>query len=549
MDNVGAAVAFNRFSTFATPATESTGTMASGALVFAIIAALAGAGAIAVAVLRHVARLRDDRLALEVLGATRRGAALLSAAAVVPAAVAAGVVTVVATLAASRLMPFGATARRLDPDVGALPSTPTLLAACAAVAVTIVAMALIGSWRWKARRVLPASIVPRLTSGVLGRWPAVTTGVGFAVDGRGARQPGVVRTALIAGTVGVAGVVGGASVVSALDDLQTTPARWGYTWTVTVDSGNTAAADATHLLASPSLAASVAGWAISSDAPATVNGQNVRADALDLRGGSIVPDIRRGRAPTLPSEVAVNASLTADLHVSIGDSVTAKTRTGSVVLTVVGEATLYPAGSGLLRFPALLMTPDGQAQIALDNTSYRIALLAAPGVSANELYDRLAAVSGGHVPPRRDALAVAPAEVRNAVQLRAVALALALFTGALGLALVTNAVSVTRRRRGRDLGVLRALGMTPAQTVRVLVAQTATISIVSLLIGVPVGVVAGHRTFAGIIEHAGADVGRATAWGVVAAIVVAVVVLTPVVAAWPAWRAARTPTATALGGE
>jgi hypothetical protein len=211
MDNVGPGVAFNRFATFAMPATASTGTIASGALVFALIAAVAGAGAIAVAVLRHVARLRHDLLALEVLGTTRRGAAQLCAATLVPAAVAAGVVTVVATLAASWLMPFGATARRLDPDVGALPSMLTLLAAGAVVAVTIVAMAMIGSWRWKARRGLrPAFIVPRTTSGLLGRWPAVATGVGFAVEGRGSSQPGVVRTALIAGSVGVAGVIGGA---------------------------------------------------------------------------------------------------------------------------------------------------------------------------------------------------------------------------------------------------------------------------------------------------------------------------------------------------
>ena len=136
-----------------------------------------------------------------------------------------------------------------------------------------------------------------------------------------------------------------------------------------------------------------------------MNGVNVRADALDVRAGSIAPDVRRGRAPTLPCEVALNASLAADLHVSIGDSVTATTRTGSVALTVMGEATLYPTGSGLLRFPAVLMTADGQAQIALDNTSYRIALLAVPGVSADEFYDRLAAVGCDDVPPRRDALA------------------------------------------------------------------------------------------------------------------------------------------------
>jgi FtsX-like permease family len=546
LQEVDPPVGFSTFAAFSGPVRSSTGTMASGALVFAVAAAVAAFGAIAVAVARHLARFRGDRPALEAMGVTRRGWALLGAAMVAPAAVASGLVTVTATLAASRLMPFGATARRVDPDVGSRPSVVTLVVAGIAVASAVTAVALLGSWRravGRGRR--PAHLVTRMMSGPVGRWPTVTTGVGFAVDGRGANQVGVVRAALLAGVLGVAGVVGGASVVSALDGLHSTPSRWGYNWTVTINWGDKAdVADARQLLASPSLASSVAGWAIGSNSSATVNGLEVRADTFDVQSGSIAPALRRGRLPNSPSEVVISSSLAADLHVSIGDDVTATTDTGSESLTIVGEATLYPVDSGLLRIPAVLVTPAGQTKIARDETAYRLALLAAPGVSADELYDRLVAVLGDDMPPRADSLPAVPSEVRNAAQLRGVAVALALFTGALGLALVTNAIFVTRRRRGRDLAVLSALGTTPGQTARVIEVQAVTISLISIVVGVPVGVVAGHAAFARIAEHSGAAPGPVLARGAVAATVAAVVVLTPLVAAWPAWRAARSgPTA------
>jgi FtsX-like permease family len=550
IENAEASISVNRFSAFAEPARTSTGTMASGVLVFAIVAMLAGAGAVAVAVLRYVGRFRADQSALEALGVTRRLHGLFCVASMAPAAALAGVLTVGVTLAAAQLMPFGATARRLDPDVGARPSVLVLIAAGLAVSAFVEVVAVLGARPRAARRGLPpAGAVNRLISGPFGRWPTATTGIGFAVDGRSANQPGAMRAALVAGVLGVAGVAGGLSVVSALDGLHDTPARWGYTWTATIEDGDTAAADAQELLAAPDLDSAVGGWAIRSAATATVNGVDVRADALDVRAGPIAPAIRRGRAPTTPSEVVLSSSLAADLHVSIGDSVSATTDSGSVPLTVVGEATLYPGAPALLRYPAVLLTPTGQAQISHGRTEFWIAFLAAPGTSADELYDRLSAVLGDGAPPRADALAVVPSEVRNAVQLRGVALALTLFTGALGLLLIANAVFMTPRRRGHDLAVLTAIGMKRAQTARMIELQAATISLISIVVGDPVGVIAGRLVFAGIAEHVGTDAGPAVAWSAVAAVIGAVVVLTPLIAAWPAWRASRARPAAALRWE
>jgi ABC-type antimicrobial peptide transport system permease subunit len=77
----------------------------------------------------------------------------------------------------------------------------------------------------------------------------------------------------------------------------------------------------------------------------------------------------------------------------------------------------------------------------------------------------------------------------------------------------------------------------------------ATISFVSLAVGIPVGVIAGHLAFAGIANHPGADAGQVAAWSVLAVVVVAVVVITPLIASWPAWRAARQRPAIVLRGE
>ena len=546
MAKVGPNVGFSRFSTFATPARTSTHIMATGVLVFAIAAAVAGAGAVAIAVARHLARFRNDQLPLQALGLSRPQRAMLGVVSVAPAAILAGLITLGAAAAASHLMPFGAIARRLDPDVGSRPSTWVLVVTGLAVVAFVNGAAFFAAWPRPARReVRPAGLASRMASGPFGRWPIVTTGVGFASDGRSANQSGAVRAALAAGVLGIAGVVGGLGVVSALDAVHNTPERWGYTWSVTIDEGfnddaaAAAAADGHDLLGSPPLKAAVAAWAVTSDAPARVNGIEVRADAIDPGAGTIAPAIRRGRLPASPREVVLSTSFAGDLHVSVGDTVTATTDAGSVPLTVVGEATLYPVDSGLLRSPAVLMTTDGRAGVARDQAFYRLSIRAAPGLSADDLFDRMHAVLGDGMPERRNALAAAPSEVRNAAQLRGAALAMALFTGALGLVVVSNTVFSTPRRRGRDLAVLRALGIGRMQTATIIGVQAGTISLIAVIVGLPLGVVGGHQAFARIADNASVGPGPTIFWSVLMLVTGGVILLAPIIAAWPALRAAR----------
>jgi putative ABC transport system permease protein len=237
--------------------------------------------------------------------------------------------------------------------------------------------------------------------------------------------------------------------------------------------------------------------------------------------------------------VVLSTSFAADLHASVGDTVMASTDAGSVPLTVVGEATLYPVDSGLLRSAAVLMTADGRANVARDRAFYRLSIRAAPGLSADDLFDRMKAVLGDGMPERRDALAAAPSEVRNAMQLRGAALALALFTGALGVVVVTNAVFGTPRRRGRDLAVLRALGIGRVQTATIIGVQAGAISLIAVVVGAPLGAIGGHQAFARIADNAGVGPGPTISWSVLMAAAGGVILLAPIIAAWPALRAAR----------
>jgi FtsX-like permease family len=555
MAKVGPNVGFSRFSTFATPAKASTDIMATGVLVFALAAAVAGAGAVAIAVARHLARFRNDQSPLQALGVSRRHRALLGVVSVTPAAALAGLIAVVAVVAASRVMPFGASARRLDPDVGSRPSVWVLVTTGLAVLSFVSGAAFVATWAHAARRGMrPAGLVSRMVSGPFGRWPLVTTGVGFAIGGRSANQPGAVRAALAAGVLGVAGVAGGVSVVGALDALHHTPERWGYTWSVTIDEGfdddsAAAAADARDLFGRPELEAAAAAWAVTSDAPARINGIDVRADAIEPGSGTIAPAMGRGRSPASPNDVVLSTSFAQDLHVSIGDTVTASTDAGSVPLTVVGVATLYPVDSRLLRSPAVLMTTAGRDNVARDRAFYRLAIRAAPGLSADDLYTRMKAVLGDGMPEPSTALADAPSEVRNAEQLRGVALALALFMGALGVVVVTNAVFATPRRRGRDLAVLRALGIGRAQTAAMIGVQAASISLIAVVVGVPLGAIGAHQAFTHIADRAGVGPGPTTTWTVLTLVTGGVILLAPLIAAWPAWRAARARPTSALHRE
>jgi ABC-type lipoprotein release transport system permease subunit len=142
----------------------------------------------------------------------------------------------------------------------------------------------------------------------------------------------------------------------------------------------------------------------------------------------------------------------------------------------------------------------------------------------------------------------APSEVGNLAQLRRLPTVLAALLAAVAVVSLANALTVAVRRR-RDLAVLRALGFTRRQAGATVGWMATVTAAIGLLAGLPLGIAAGSvvwRLVAGGLHVA--DDARVPA--LVAAVVAATtVLLANLVAAVPAWRAARVRPALALRAE
>jgi putative ABC transport system permease protein len=112
-----------------------------------------------------------------------------------------------------------------------------------------------------------------------------------------------------------------------------------------------------------------------------------------------------------------------------------------------------------------------------------------------------------------------------------------------------HALATSARRRSRETATLRALGLSRRGSAEILVVQAATIVVVALAIGVPLGLLVGDRIWTVIAEGAHVIVETIVPPGGVALFVGAVVVLAAVVTIAPAWRTARMRPGEALRAE
>ena len=118
---------------------------------------------------------------------------------------------------------------------------------------------------------------------------------------------------------------------------------------------------------------------------------------------------------------------------------------------------------------------------------------------------------------------------------------------------VLNTVVLDTRERVHDLGVLKALGMAPRQTVAMVVTSVAGIGAVAGAVGVPVGVAVHHTVLPAMGRAAGTRLPAATLAVYHPLLVVGLALgglaIAVAGALLPAGWAARTRTATALRTE
>jgi putative ABC transport system permease protein len=241
-------------------------------------------------------------------------------------------------------------------------------------------------------------------------------------------------------------------------------------------------------------------------------------------------------------EAVVSGRFLADTGSAIGDTVTLNSGTAAVPFRIVGE--FFETG------PAVL-TPDASwaaAELDASPLSYRVSLTGGTDAAgyAEQLTTELSSLG-------------LTATV-NSAETDELLLLVQSLTGALTLLLVSvaglgvlNTVILDLRDRIRDLGIHKALGMTPRQTVVMVLTSVAGAGLVGGLLGVPAGIALQRTVIPSMARIAGVEVPGTLldvyGWTVLVPLVLGGLAIALAGALIPAGWAARVRVATALRTE
>jgi ABC-type lipoprotein release transport system permease subunit len=529
---------------------------------FAGIMALAGVVAIGIVVGRQVGQGTDHET-LEVLGLTRRGRAIASAAVALPIAVIGAFIAVVGSALASPLMPLGV-ARKIEPD-GGVRLDPLVLGVGGVIVVAfVVAVAIAASVRTARTSGLALGHADMARSSSVAQAAAsagmpapVTSGLRMAFErGRGPAQVPV-RSAFAGAALGVLGVVAVLTFASSLDRLVTTPRLYGWTWDVAfgVPDNVAACTSDSALVQAPELSAVASVCA----GHLEVDGRSLRAWSFTSLRGTIEPTTLSGRAPHGPDEIALGADTLAALDKRAGDTVSVQAFTGIERYRIVGTVVLPTVGSDAQPIAdGALFAGTGFARLAEGegNAGEGTQLLArlAPGVDVEHVTRRVEQFYEDNyadieAPPSPIITSRVPVEIDRLRQVGNLPAILGVLLAGLAAVAIGHAVVSAVRRRRHDLAILKTLGFGRGEVRATVAWQATALSAGGLVVGIPFGIVAGFAAWRLVADGLGvATTGTVPILAVVLTIPAAIA-LANLVAAVPARWAARTRPAVVLRSQ
>jgi putative ABC transport system permease protein len=296
----------------------------------------------------------------------------------------------------------------------------------------------------------------------------------------------------------------------------------------------------------------IAHWVPETDAQVGVAGlsQQAQVSAFDGDASWTGYAMIKGSWYAGPGSVDVNTTFLTDTGTSVGSTVTLTSGGRSETVRIAGEAfandasdpDVFMSGSDLARID------PGQAPTEYDAGVKPGANLQAVANALNAKLDPAGpfqgAVGGIQVTPNDNS------ELIAVVTLIALLTLLLVVVAGLG---VLNTVVLQLRERVHDLGVFKAVGMTPRQAIAMVVCSVTIIGLLAGIVGVPLGVLV-HNGVVPVMGHA-ANTGLPAAvisvysWWEYVLLALAGLIIAVVAALGPAGWAARTRTAFALRAE
>ncbi len=187
----------------------------------------------------------------------------------------------------------------------------------------------------------------------------------------------------------------------------------------------------------------------------------------------------------------VNTAFLTDTNTTVGDSYTLTSGSKSITIQIAGES-FDPSGgrAEIIASQSTLAALDP----GLRPDQYDVALT--PGTNAQAYADALQAKLGQ--PYQASANGSNSSQFFVIIGLVATLTLLLVAVAGLG---VLNTVVLQTRERVHDLGVFKAIGMTPRQTIAMVVCSVAGIGLVAGLIAIPAGI-AVHNYVLPVMAHA-----------------------------------------------
>ena len=530
-------------------AQQSTSFEALALLVFAVIVGLALLVVVGQSLVRQVRLVTADFPALRALGAAPRQLTVAALAPAVLVAVAGMTLAVPLAYGLSVLMPIGL-ARRAEVSPGLSFDAAAVLGGAAILGLLLAGRAALAAPRAaRAGARGWAAAHPRLgTAGRLAGWrmsPAAMSGIRMAFEpGRG--RAAVPARAAIAGSVAaLAAVLAALVFASSLSHVISDPAVAGWDWDVTVGNPHSGdvSAQAVPLLRSDDF---VSGFTVTAMGDVVLDGRHdVTLVGLQTVRGQVVPPVLAGRLPRRGSEIALGGRDLRALGKAVGDTVQVHGPHGVVSLHITGEVVLSPEvtneqtqlGTGGVM---TLGAAEAVSDIKMARNVFLVSLRKPVSPAA---LTRLRQQFPGTVLP-----ATPPPEVRDLSGSTALPLALALVLMLLACGTIAHTLLSSVRQRRRELAILKTLGFVTRQVGATVAWQATAIAGVGLLVGLPLGLLAGRWAWLLFAGHA-AIVPVPVISPLMLLAFPVVLALANLIAAIPARTAARTQPAIVLRAE
>ena len=377
-----------------------------------------------------------------------------------------------------------------------------------------------------------------------------------------------VRSALAGTAIAVTAVIAAAVFGASLVGLVSTPRLYGQNWDEMTDLGFgsvTGQAAAQFFKAEPSITQLAAG----DYGALTIGGQVVPAIGLDQQAGAGYLTLLAGRAPAVPGEVALGAQTLRALHLRLGQTVTVTpdhesttTPDRPIAMRVVGEVVFPEFGRGSFAPTALGTGALVRASVLSEIDPYGscdgpicynfFLLRYRPGTDMPAQAARLTAAlvaTGCPINSCSTGPDQRPADIKNYASIRDTPLVLAAVLVVLALGTLAHLLVTGVRRRRRDLAVLKTLGLARPQVLGAVAWQATAFAAVALLIGLPAGIFAGRWAWVFFADAAGVPAGADIPLTAILLAVPVTLALANLIAAWPAWTAARLRPAAVLRAE